>query len=394
MAKDYKDILEFIKEVNQPEVRTRGAEAPTYVKHRSFQRFKSLSAKDKSLDNLYMHLKVAMELELATIPAYLMALYSIIPGDNTQADYSEKYGDNAEVAYIIRSVMMEEMLHFTLAGNILIATNGCPAINEKDWVPKYPTPLPQSDNSFEIPLAKFSPETIEIFCRIELPTPEGTEPELENYSTIGQFYSGLEILLRDLEKDAKERGKTIFTGPEEWQIDQNYYYGGGGSIVKVTDLESAIEAIEVIKEQGEGTEESIFDGDENFAQREELAHFYKYIEILFEQKYAPTQSSPKELPRGEKLELHYDQVYNIAPQKYLKTALFPPEVQELSNQFNRRYKDLLDGLQAAFTGQPHRLIEAVGIMYDLRYGATKLMRIPIEIEGKMYNAGPTFEFLD
>lgn len=392
MAKAYKNILDFIEQVNKPKVKTRGTAGPSIEEHRSFQRFRSLRPDDISKDNLHTHLRVAMELELATIPAYLTALYSMIPGDSTLPDYHEKFGDNAEAGYIIRSVMMEEMLHFTLAGNVLTATGGMPEINCEEWVPKYPTPLPHSDASFEVPLGKFEPSTIEIFCRIELPTPEDAKPRVDGYSTIGQFYHGVKNLLKELvDRDGEA---AIFDGNRSWQIDQNYYYGGGGEIVTVVDLDTANEAIDVIMEQGEGSEHSIFDGDTNFGEREDLAHFYKYIEILFEQKYAPNQTSPDELPRGEELDLKYDQVYNIVPQRFLKTKFFPPEVQEMSNRFNRRYKDLLDALQDSFTGNPQRLIEAVGIMYDLRYGATELMRIPIEIDGVPYNAGPTFEFLE
>lgn len=52
-------------------------------------------------------LQAAIELEHAVIPPYLYALYSLMPGGNEAA------------AGIIGSVVIEEMLHLTLAANIL-----------------------------------------------------------------------------------------------------------------------------------------------------------------------------------------------------------------------------------------------------------------------------------
>nr|MCU0322110.1 ferritin-like protein [Chitinophagaceae bacterium] len=53
----------------------------------------------KTIDSLKKHLQVAIELEHSTIPPYLCALYSI------------KEGTNVAASQIIRSVVIEEMLH-------------------------------------------------------------------------------------------------------------------------------------------------------------------------------------------------------------------------------------------------------------------------------------------
>ena len=60
-------------------------------------------------------LQTAIEVEHSTIPAYLCALYSI------------KDGTNQEAAQIIKSVVLEEMLHMILAANVLNAIGGHPA---------------------------------------------------------------------------------------------------------------------------------------------------------------------------------------------------------------------------------------------------------------------------
>jgi len=97
------------------------------------------SIQELTMDNLHFHLHIAMMLELSTIPPYLCALYSIQTGDSTQPNYKEEFGDNAEVAGIIRSVMMEEMLHLTLVGNILNAVGGPVKLNDPRFIPEYRT---------------------------------------------------------------------------------------------------------------------------------------------------------------------------------------------------------------------------------------------------------------
>ncbi len=76
-------------------------------------------------------LQLAIELEHSTIPPYLTALYSIMPDANV------------EVAGLIRSIVVEEMLHMALVANIFIAIGGSPNIGHSKFVPQYPGPLPE-----------------------------------------------------------------------------------------------------------------------------------------------------------------------------------------------------------------------------------------------------------
>ncbi len=347
---------------------------------------------DVSIENLHEHLRIAMMLELSTIPPYLCALYSIQQGDSTSPGYAEEFGDNAEVSGIIRSVMMEEMLHFTLAGNVLNAVGGEIKVNDKKYVPEYPTALPDSAGMFLVHLSKFDPDAIRVFLRIEQPTPPGTPPKLDDYLTIGQFYKAIVDLMEALEKEAQDKGGSIFNSDTSLQIDENYYYGGGGKIISVSNLEEAKEAIDVILEQGEGSDHSIYDTDEEeFGQINELAHYFKFNEIYEGQRYAKCQMNPKEPPQGEKMSIKYDKVYDMGMD--LKTAdLVSDELKALSHDFNLSYRELLDYLQDAFTGQQDSFIQAVGVMYKLKYKAIELMKNPIP--GKKFNAGPTFEYVE
>ena len=88
-----------------------------------------------TLEELREHLQWALELEHATLPPYLCALYSIKPGTNQAA------------VGVITSVFIEEMLHMTLVANVLNAVGGTPVLDKPDFIPRYPTFLPHSANA-------------------------------------------------------------------------------------------------------------------------------------------------------------------------------------------------------------------------------------------------------
>src|SRR5437868_14819741 len=110
-----------------------------------------------TIQSLRDHLQWAIEVEHCTIPPYLSALYSI------QANH------NQEAREVILSVFLEEMLHMTLAANILNAIGGQPQIDKPDFLRAYPLYLPHSSKAFMVPIAKFSRETVGVFLKIERP---------------------------------------------------------------------------------------------------------------------------------------------------------------------------------------------------------------------------------
>src|SRR5215470_7448984 len=71
-------------------------------------------------------LLTAIQLEFSTIPPYLCAQWSI----NNDPD---------NVEGTIENIVLQEMLHFGLACNMLTAIGGTPEIAEADFVPSYPT---------------------------------------------------------------------------------------------------------------------------------------------------------------------------------------------------------------------------------------------------------------
>ncbi|MDX1584613.1 MAG: ferritin-like protein, partial [Thermoanaerobaculia bacterium] len=113
--------------------------------------------KIKDIEGLHRHLHAAIQLEHATIPPYLTALYSIHPGTNTDA-YN-----------ILRVVAVEEMLHLTLAANMLSAVGGTPDLTYDGFVPVFPAYLPDGETDFQVNCERFSKETVEAFMQIERP---------------------------------------------------------------------------------------------------------------------------------------------------------------------------------------------------------------------------------
>ncbi len=108
-------------------------------------------------EQLHHYLYAAMQLEHATIPPYLTALYSIRPGTN------------ADAYHVLRVTAVEEMLHLTLAANLLNAVGGTPDLTKPGFVPEYPAYLPDGESDFQVSRRRFSKEALETFLSIERP---------------------------------------------------------------------------------------------------------------------------------------------------------------------------------------------------------------------------------
>lgn len=346
-----------------------------------------MSTRITTLKLLHEYLYAAMKLEHATIPPYLTALYSIRPGTNSDA------------YHIMRVVAVEEMLHLTLAANILNAVGGSPDLTAPDFVPDYPAFLPDGDTDFKVSRRRFSQECVDNFMQIERPAkapdeqsrlvrrsapraqmlavaPE--EPSMQ-YHSIGEFYAEIGRGLRYLQK---EMGDALFSGDPARQVTKEYFYSGGGVIVTVTDLASAEAAIRLISEQGEGYGGRIYDDEQ------ELAHYYRFEQLMLGKYYLPGDEAGK--PTGPALSVDWDSSYPIKQDAHLADYPVGSELSDAAVAFNRAYADFLALLTDAFTGQPALLIEAVTVMFRLRDLMTQLIHNPIPGHEGL-NAAPTFE---
>lgn len=330
-------------------------------------------------------LQTAIELELATIPPYLTALFTIRPGTNAMS------------STIIRSVVMEEMLHMLLAGNLLSSIGGSVKLGKAN-IPDYPVRMDFhgtqfKDRQFDIPLARFSKDTVDIFLQIELPDGFGTGRleaaaiEVPGY-TIGEFYN---LIKEDLISVCKEFGEQqVFTGRKECQISEEYYWRGGGTPIVVTNLEQAIAAIDLIVEQGEGAS---FDGHPSFFDGEkDIPHYFRFNEIYMERRYKK-DDDPTKPPTGERIEVDYSQVYPIKPNCKSSDFIRSSELTNLNNLFNEGYSNMLAQLEEGFNGNPSSFYTAIlNGMHKLTALAINMVQIPIPGDSAGRNAAPSFEW--
>lgn len=333
-----------------------------------------------TLEELRAHLQWAIEIEHATIPPYLCALYSIKPGCNREA------------AEAILSVFIEEMLHMTLAANVLNAVGGAPVLDRPDFIARYPAALPHSAEAFVVPLARFSRPTIETFMRVENPEPTDAAPEADRYHTIGQFYLSIEEGLRRLVADLGEHA--VFSGDPARQITATSLdYTGSGRIIPVYDLASALAAINEIEEQGEGlTPRDVWDGDRDMfhPELEEVAHYFRYQEVLLGRFYQ-RGDTPSSGPTGKAFHVEWDAVYPMRDNPRSSDYAPGTPVRQKMDAFNQVYSDMLRTLHRAFNGEPAAMFVSVNAMMELKARAQELMQVPSG-DGRT-TAGPSFEYM-
>ncbi|HET9197276.1 MAG TPA: ferritin-like protein [Solirubrobacterales bacterium] len=367
----------------------------------------------RDVESLRQVLQLAIQLEHATIPPYLCALFSILPGANV------------EVADLIRSVVMEEMFHMVLVCNLLNAVGGQPRIGAPGFVPRYPGHLPAGVRpDLNVTLRKCSKEHIrDVFMAIELPADPVVPDDLEVPSaeataaievdeegnaspeaadvadqlalhykwarhkplTIGWFYQQIGLGLIELCKSGD-----IFTGDPDLQITPAVYPDAPGTLYAITGtakekLDSAILALNEIERQGEGTSHTNPTDSTG-----ELAHYYRFEEIV-EGRHL-VEDGGRWSYSGEEIPFDPAGVAPMADDP--DTGLLPAgsRVRLQSEVCDKVYGDLLRSLHAVFNGQPAMLGQAVGLMFSLEVQARELLTTPVA-PGSPLTAGPSFQAL-
>ncbi len=325
------------------------------------------------LEELREHLQWAIELEHATLPPYLVALYSLDPERNPDA------------VQVVGSVFAEEMIHLALAANLLNAVGGTPRLDTPAILPGHPRTMPHGDRSLELSLVPFGAEALRMFLRLEQPAPPNAPAEGDDYETIGQFYTAIEDGLRDLTERLGEAA--VFTGDPSYQVTAGPFAHSSGKLTAVTDLASALAALEEIVEQGEGTSRGeVWDGDQDVfhPDRAEVGHYYRFQELAQGRRYQ-LGDTPRSGPSGEKLTVDFAGVLPMRRNPQLAEAGSP--IRAAQDAFNKTYRGLLSQLQLAFNGSPQQLGPSIGAMYTLKAQAQALMAMP---DGEGTTAGPTF----
>ena len=223
----------------------------------------------------------AAELEHAITCQYLFAAFSLKRSvDEGVTDRQLRVIDRwrattLEVAHL-------EMLHLAQVNNLLTSIGAAPRVARPN--------LPASGRHFppgvQFALVPFSERALRHFLYLERPegislrdadgfdvleeaeplmSEEDIVPRPQDFGTVGHLYRSIEEGLKHLA--AKHGEKWLFIGPPRAQATPDAFHWK--DLVPVTDLESALAAIETIVEQGEGPRGHWRD-----------AHYGRFLEVL------------------------------------------------------------------------------------------------------------------
>src|SRR6266545_284024 len=166
---------------------------------------------------------------------------------------------------VIDGVAVQEMLHLALASNLLAAVGMAPSLTR----PSFPQGSRYFPPGIEFRLLPFGEEALRHFLFLERPegmdmtdaagiAPTGTAatpvaedeivPRREDFATVGHLYRGIAGGFQHL--TAKLGQDRLFVGPPRAQATPAPFRWP--DLIPVTDLQSALAAIEEIVEQGEG----------------------------------------------------------------------------------------------------------------------------------------------
>lgn len=326
----------------------------------------------QSREELYEYLQKAVELEHSTVPPYLTAMFSLKPGINDV------------ISGMIRDIVVQEMLHMTIAGNVLVAIGGHPKISARGFVPEYPGPLPMhiGGPKFTVGIAPFSKALVkDTFMVIE--EPEDPIPihelnaarDVPDYDTIGAFYQALQEKIREL-------GDGIFLPALSRQVLNGRWFKPN-LLFAITDVASAVRALEIIIVEGEGTSTVPYQSPHD------LAHYYRFDEIYRGRRIVKTDTG---FAFGQEV-IPFDEegIHPLKPNCKIADFRVGTQAHTRITQFNQSYNSLLNTLHKCFNGEPQRLDAAIGLMYTLKMEAVALMETPIEGSGGQ-TVGPSYEY--
>jgi hypothetical protein len=322
--------------------------------HRPIVELMRVSESERDLAWLQESLVNAVQLELATLPPYLTAYWSIKGG---------------EVKGMIFSIILQEMAHMGQAANLLTGLGGTPAI--RSAAPTYP--------GFGLP-GGVRPEVyvylsgltkiwlLEVAMNIEYPEDPIKASKLvlgvEEYPTIGAFYTAIQETIEQLQP----------TFDPTKQLSVNI---GGNQVEVVSSVDEATNAITIIMEQGEGTSTS---PDEPTGG---LAHYYTFGSIYHGREFV--ESGGQWSYSGPVIP--WPETYDIQPVPKDGYPDAPTSVQTTLAEFQRAYELLLDNLQSAWVNtDPDSLTNAIINMGALQEPVITLMQTPIA--GGKGNYGP------
>ena len=288
----------------------------------------------KSLPDLQDALQTAMQLEFSTIPPYLCAQWSI-------------NADAAGVGDMIDGIVVQEMFHFALAGNMLTAIGGMPNIANATFIPNYPTNIlpggiPQK---LAVDLKPFTPDQVQVFMQIEFPE----FPPVAfaaGPATIGAFYETIADGFRTVNP----------------AINPNAFAVNSGEATPIRSVPDALAAISLIKGEGEGTEGS---PDQPPQGKKTFAHYYVFKEIFTQKTLVQDEAGHWSFTGAA---IPFPTCFD-----FQQSTVTPSP----SLAFNQALSQLLIGLQACWTSGAR---PSIGAMFNLQTLGVDLIKKGIRPE--------------
>jgi hypothetical protein len=256
------------------------------------------------------------------------------------------------------------------ACNLLNAIGGTPVLNTPKVVPTYPKPLPMTIGStggteFVVGLRRYSKDLItNTFMVIEEPEtpvqiPVGAmalDAEIDDhYRTIGEFYGAVAAAIQ-------EGGQALFAHPRAPQVTH-------GQVTAITDVKSAVDAIDLIRRQGEGTS-----AQSPLGPTGEFSHYYRFESLSRGMALVKdAKGSPFFDPASPIVIDNASEVAQTVDNPGQADLSLDPVALQKAQAFDQAYKSMLDQLQEAVSGQPAKLGAARATMGELPDLAFDLM---------------------
>lgn len=349
-------------------------------------------------EQLFHLIAEASEIEHTLMCSYLYAAFSLKRGENSGLSAAEAEAV-ARWRKTILSVATDEMVHLLLVANLSIAIGGRPHFGR----PNFPVVAGYFPSGVVARLTPFSLETLEHFVFLERPRgsahvdAEGFEPDTEyqreeayhglmpsvqDYATVGHLYDALRV---NLTACAARLGESaLFIGPVTAQVGHDVASLEG--VATIDSLESALHAIAVIVEQGEGSPGDRID-----------SHYHRFVAIR-EEFAALRAANPDFAPAWPVAE---NPVMRRPPEPADKIFVDHADAARLLDFANAVYGQLLRFLVQAFGRQGPRAAQlqaaymsaAIELMHLLNRAATALVSLPASDSTPGVNAGMTFTML-
>lgn len=338
---------------------------------------------------------VAAEIEHALMTQYLYAAFSLreTPGPGLTPEQLEAVERWRKV---ILQVSAEEMLHWALVQNLLIAIGSAPFVSRPH--------LPHRGNGYppeiQLRLLPFGEAALEHFTYLERPedvdardadvfqpvgaplepmAPGELQPRGQDFSTQGQLYHAIEAGFARL---AAELGDDLlFIGPAFHQSRSSS--GNWPDLQPIVDVAGACRAIHAIVEQGEGAR-----GDWH------TAHYGRFLGVLEEYR-AAAAADPGFRPAHPVVAAGVRAVEGIAPD----VSIIDPATAATSDIFNAVYDLLLQMIARYFafgheTDEQRAVLarEGIGLMFTaIKPLGLLLATMPVGPDHPGTTAGANFQ---